>query len=1232
MSISQITGTYTAGIALTSANYTNPVTVTSTGKVSGASYGLSAATAWTVANHGSVGSTGATGKGIDFSAGGSVGNYATISGYIGVDIGGGTGAVTNSGSILGGFSGIVEAFGGTVTNAAGGTISGNNGVMLEGQPGTVDNQGSIAGTFGNGIYLGEGGSVLNSGSISGHADGVYFRVAGAILTNAAGAYIGGFQAIVAGAGTGGGPTAIDNFGVVQGDTQAATSATAAAGAGVYLDAGGSVTNETGGYIAAYRGIVVTGAAGTVVNSGTISAIGGSLTGKQAGLNAGVALMHGGQITNNAGGVISGPVLGIHGGAQSITVDNAGTITGDTGVGLNAGLITNAAGGTISGSDFGIFANNYLTVANSGTISGGANTGIIAYGGSVLNAASGSISGGIGINFYFAASTVTNYGSISAVGAHPFDGVDLAGGGLLNNHAGASISGHRHGVSIGSSNATVENAGYIGGTNNYGVAFAAGGMVTNAAGGTITGYGGVNGINNLTVLNAGLISAPGADGIDAESYTYVSNAASGTITGTYEGIDTGGHLTVFNAGLISGTGTNGEGVSVGSDVHVSNAASGTIAGYETGIWAGYSTTIINAGAVNATGTAGVGIEMRGGEIVNHGSGTISSVHGNGVDLLSAASTVENAGTISGATDAVHFFFAGANRLIVDPGAVFNGNVEANTGGTNVLEVTAISKGAAAALSGLGSQFTGFQTLLFDVGASWTVAGSFTGTTTIAGFHPFDVLDLTSIAYSAGDTVQLTGGNVLEILNSSNTVLWSAQLENQSFGTPDYSGYTFSIAKDGSGGTDVTVLPDNEPPVIAVPGGQTDTAKFPIAISGVSITDADNGYSHETFTVTVSDSTGLLSAQVRGGGTVSGAGTNTLTLTGSLVQVNAELTTLTYTGTALGGDTISVAVDDGRGGTDNKTIGVTVNPATVSWVGSSLAAWGNASNWSGGEVPNDALTNAVIALGASSLYKIKIYSGQSFTVNQLTIDDPKASFILAGSLTAGAGVTDSAGGIAMQGGTLTGALSLATGASLLGAGTITGAVANAGLVEARGGLLDIAGTVTGSGTLQVDLTSTLDLGGDAASQTIAFDNGAPGNAALARPILVLDQPGGSFGTITGFALGDTIDLKNTASTSDNYSGGVLTVFNGSATVATLTIAGSFSGDTFALGDDGHGGTDITLVTVAAGVHSGPIRASRQAAQLVQAIAAHGDRSSLGDLVALDRAWNGTAAGALAASAQH
>ncbi len=88
---------------------------------------------------------------------------------------------------------------------------------------------------------------------------------------------------------------------------------AQAGEGVRLVAGGWVANEAGAVIdASGYGVRVTGAVGTVTNSGAITA-----------LYDGISLNRGGEVTNALGGTISGGHIGIYTGNGAGVVANAG---------------------------------------------------------------------------------------------------------------------------------------------------------------------------------------------------------------------------------------------------------------------------------------------------------------------------------------------------------------------------------------------------------------------------------------------------------------------------------------------------------------------------------------------------------------------------------------------------------------------------------------------------------------------------------------------------------------------------------------------------------------------------------------------------------------------------------------------------------------------------------------------------------------------------------------------
>jgi hypothetical protein len=114
---------------------------------------------------------------------------------------------------------------------------------------------------------------------------------------------------------------------------------------------------------------------------------------------------------------------------------------------------------------------------------------------------------------------------------------------------------------------------------------------------------------------------------------------------------------------------------------------------------------------------------------------------------------------------------------------------------------------------------------------------------------------------------------------------------------------------------------------------------------------------------------------------------------------------------------------------------------------------------------------------------------------------------------------------------------------------------------------------TGTINVEGTGLLNFTGAVAAQTIAFE-GAAGLVKIA-------QPTEFFGTVTGFAAGNTIDLPGGIASNPVYSGGVLSLSYLGATVA-LDVTTAYASPQFQLASDSFGGTDIT---VAQGASSPP-----------------------------------------------
>ena len=292
------------------------------------------------------------------------------------------------------------------------------------------------------------------------------------------------------------------------------------------------------------------------------------------------------------------------------------------------------------------------------------------------------------------------------------------------------------------------------------------------------YGTGGGSYSWTIGNSGLISGGGSGyGISlgttaaAVSNGFVTNEAGGTIAGGYTG------LAIWGPGSVT------------------NMAGGTITGgsYNKGVYIKGAGSVVNAGLI-AAGNVAVYADA-GGSVTNLATGTIAGA--GGVSFYNAVGTFTNAGVVigtSGGVGAVSFYYnSTANRLIADPGAVFDGNV---FGGAGVLEL-AVGNGYAGSLSGLGGAITQFTTLQFDPGVQWTLVGDtagLAGTVTIDGFTGNDTIDLTGFA-AVSETF---ASNALVLTDAG-----SAHVTLEIQGT--FASGDFQLASYGADGTKITQTP-------------------------------------------------------------------------------------------------------------------------------------------------------------------------------------------------------------------------------------------------------------------------------------------------------------------------------------------------------------------------------------------------------------------------------------------
>ena len=452
----------------------------------------------------------------------------------------------------------LSAYGGPVSIASGVSITSTGVAAISGGTAAqLANAGLVADAAGAGISLGAGGSLTNTGGISG-ADAVRLGAGGSIANT--GAINGTGYGVLVNNGTG----IVTNSGAI-----------AAGYDGVSLNKGGTITNAGsifGGHIGVYTG----NGLGVVSNSGTISASSGDA----------VSLYSGGSLTNNATGELLGGYTGVYAGGSGAQITNAGLITGP---------------------DFGVYLMGASSVSNSGTIAGGIDGMMdLGAGGQISN--SGLIHGGQ-------------------------MGVRLAANGAVENSG--IISGGSIGVKLGVNGTLADEAsGRIAG-GVISVVAAAGDALQNA--GTISGPTGIAAAGGISLTNTGVIASTVAGG----NAISLSGGASTVILGT--GAEIEGNIAANNTASqieLTGSGTldsNLIGFGAGSAVAVAQGA----------VWAGSGqwqvARLVNDG-VFTPGAIGTPLSLTG-NFVQNADGTLRVlVSPGGISPFAITGTASLGGTL------------------------------------------------------------------------------------------------------------------------------------------------------------------------------------------------------------------------------------------------------------------------------------------------------------------------------------------------------------------------------------------------------------------------------------------------------------------------------------------------------------------------------------------------------------------------------------------------------------
>ena len=696
-------------------------------------------------------------------------------------------AVSNSATITGGTlntvnGGVFESTGNAtlqgVTISANSTYTASDNLTTT-LLGTIDNVGEIELIGGNGqagylqignpVTLTGGGTVLLD-TISTDNGDAYIYGNGQTLTNSNNTILG--TGII-----GNGSLMLINAGVIDATPEGGTD-------GLTLN-GGGVTNTS---------TMEASSGGVLVINTTVNNAGGNITTADSTSTVEVyaGTVQGGTLNNTAGGIFetagNSELDGLTNGALTIsagsvitatdntstyllgTINNDGTIVQVGGNGqagyLNlAGAVTLTGGGTVTldsittnGGDAYIFGNGETLTNTNNTIQG---TGIIGDGSLVL----------------------INDGLIDATPESGTSNLTLNGGGVTNTSTMEASAG---GVLV--INTTVDNAG-----GNITTADAAstvevyagtvqGGTLNNTAGGTFeTAAGSVlDGLTHgtLTISSGSVITA--TDNTSTYLVGTINNA--GTIV-QVGGNGQNGYLNLAGSVTLTGGGTvtldtiannGGDAYIYGNGQTLTNT-NNTIQG--TGIIGNGSLALINKGVIDATPEGGTStltvnnsggftstgtLEATGGATLAldvgpvTASGLVSVTAGSALDLngeLTFSGTIANFGAINGGGTTEVAFGSGTDRLIMGPSATFGGTVVGDGTGSTI-ELAAGS--GAGTLTGLGTSFANFGTVIVDAGGTWTVdvTAAQLASTTFVGDGAGSTLALTTPGtFSLADGQQL-----------------------------------------------------------------------------------------------------------------------------------------------------------------------------------------------------------------------------------------------------------------------------------------------------------------------------------------------------------------------------------------------------------------------------------------------------------------------------------------------
>lgn len=695
------------------------------------------------------------------------------------------------------------------------------------------------------------------------------------------------------------------------------------------------------------------------------------------------------------------------------------------------------------------------------------------------------------------------------------------------------------------------------------------FANNAAPATVSGSGAVQQfvVNRVVALDGAIAVGPTGPG-DVNIANKQGTAGVLLVAGVDASLAIAGDLDVGGTATAAG----GTGVLLAALTGGAYSSAALTVGGTLNVWSG--------GAVRMTG------ELSSASVKVGAGGVIS---GDGLLAPGASDPVVNSGTI----EAVANQTLGLQQLTVDGPLSGTGQAVIDAGA----ELT------------LGAWAAAGQTVVFGAPTIEQLSnGPYSPTTlvlaapdkfngAISGFSFADALVLDGVDASGASY----SGDVLTVQQAGGGGSLSFQLSG------DLTGLQPLASTSGSGSAAVTTIS-----FVAPPGGVVPSVTAPAileATPGVAVPVPDIVVNAPFPAVTPADTDIVVSLATEGGtlgvataaddAAVTQNDSQSLTLTGTLDAVERSLASLTYTGAAVGTDTIAVSVSDYAGssgvtGLSGATmIGVINENAgqVYTWSSPAGGSFADAEQWT---------TNGVQAAGAPGGGDIASFGAGNYTV---TGDGAVGELQVAGTVTftgsiSAQGIGSGSTALVLQNG---GTITLDGGAVLTAAQTVLVGASGGGVLNVMGSALNLTGTqgglqigqnagsagsvfdlgeindagslvvgAGGSGTLELlgvaasAYDSAAELGQGAGSSGTGLVNG--GMWATSGTLIVGDAGAGSL-TIDGAANGITgqvtagnATIGNQAGSSGaiNVAGGDLLVANETASSSELTVGAAGTGE--------------------------------------------------------------------------